>query len=181
MASIINASNSTGLTLTSDLSGVLQLQQNGVALPALSVAPAFSAYQGTAQTFSTGTWAKLNLQTEEFDTNNNFDSTTNYRFTPTVAGYYQLNGNVYVTFSISPGNNHAVGCAIYKNGTEVKEGNVIRQTTVAGSCGAVVSALIYMNGTTDYVELYYYTDTSGTGTTGANYRNYFQGYLARGA
>lgn len=29
MASIINASNSTGLTLTSDLSGVLQLQQNG--------------------------------------------------------------------------------------------------------------------------------------------------------
>lgn len=33
MATIINASNTTGLTMTSDLSGVLQFQQNGVAMP----------------------------------------------------------------------------------------------------------------------------------------------------
>jgi hypothetical protein len=56
--------------------------------------PAFSAYQSSGQTLSSATATKLNFQTEEFDTNNNFDSTTNMRFTPTVAGYYQVNGGL---------------------------------------------------------------------------------------
>jgi len=57
--------------------------------------PAFSAYQSSGQTISsTSTWTKINFQTEEFDTNNNFDSTTNYRFTPQIAGYYQVNATI---------------------------------------------------------------------------------------
>ena len=47
--------------------------------------PAFSAYQSSAQTLSSNTATKLTFTTEEFDTNNNFASST---FTPTVAGYY---------------------------------------------------------------------------------------------
>ena len=56
--------------------------------------PAFSAYLGTSQTVTTDVATKLQLNTEVFDTASAFDSTTNYRFQPTVAGYYQLNGNV---------------------------------------------------------------------------------------
>jgi len=50
--------------------------------------PAFSAYANTNQTTSASYVAtKVQINTKEFDTNNNFDATTNYRFTPTVAGY----------------------------------------------------------------------------------------------
>ena len=43
--------------------------------------PAFSAWQSSAQTLSSNTLTKIQLQTEEFDTNNCFDHITNYRFT----------------------------------------------------------------------------------------------------
>lgn len=57
--------------------------------------PAFSAYRGGPnQALTTGTYTKVQLNIEEFDTNNNFDSSTNYRFTPTVAGYYQFQGRL---------------------------------------------------------------------------------------
>lgn len=50
--------------------------------------PAFSAYRGTPQSVTTGQYTKIQINTEEFDTDNAFDSGTNYRFTPQVAGYY---------------------------------------------------------------------------------------------
>ena len=59
---------------------------------AATAAPAFSAYQSTGQTLSSSTWTKIQLQTEEFDTASCYDNATNYRFTPNVAGYYQVNG-----------------------------------------------------------------------------------------
>ena len=54
-------------------------------------APAFSAYIGSAQTVSPSTTTKLQFNSERFDTASAYDSTTNYRFTPLVAGYYQVN------------------------------------------------------------------------------------------
>ena len=71
---------------------------------ASNAAPCFSAYQSITQTLSNATLTKIQLQTEEFDTNSNFDSTTNYRFTPTVAGYYQVNG--VVNIQGTAGNNY---------------------------------------------------------------------------
>ena len=106
MATIINAT-STGLTVTPDNSGQLTLSANGVtALTANTTGylnfakqptiggvewPAFSAYSNTAQTFVNGVEQKVTFAVENWDTNNNFASS---RFTPTVAGYYQLNFNI---------------------------------------------------------------------------------------
>jgi len=132
--------------------------------------PAFSAYQGGSQTISAGTYAKLQINTKEFDTNTNFDSTTNYRFTPTISGYYQVNGALSVTSS-------AQGyITIYKNGVAFKGGNNI---TVNG-VSVTVSALIYFNGSTDYIELYGYNSTSNAIITGAA-NTYFQASMVRGA
>jgi len=65
--------------------------------------PAFLVYPSASSTnLTSSTWTKIVFNTEVFDTNNNFDSTTNYRFTPTVAGYYQINLQVYCS---SSGNN----------------------------------------------------------------------------
>jgi hypothetical protein len=172
MATIINASSTNGLVMTSDLSGVLTLQQNGVALPNGGVAPAFSAYQSSAQTLSATTTTKLQFQTKEFDTNNNFDNVTNFRFTPTVAGYYQVSGGWQIT--VTP---QWMTTYIYKNGSSFK---IIFNSYNANTNGGFGSCLVYMNGSTDYIEMW------GSCSAGATLNNsvqttYFQACLVRGA
>jgi predicted aconitase with swiveling domain len=56
--------------------------------------PAFSAYLSSSQTVTSGTWTKVAANTKEFDTASCYDNSTNYRFTPNVAGYYQVNGGI---------------------------------------------------------------------------------------
>ena len=57
--------------------------------------PAFYAYRTATQTgIASATFTKIQLNVELFDTNSNYDNVTNYRFTPTVAGYYQVNFSV---------------------------------------------------------------------------------------
>lgn len=142
-------------------------------------APAFSAYRSSSnQSVTAGVWTKVQAQTEEYDTASAYDNATNYRFTPQVAGYYQVNGQlcpsgVPVTRGIA---------AIYKNGSIHKIGSdfVSDSNTVGRS---TVSALVYLNGTTDYVELFgFVSSVSGPGfgfSTGAD--TYFQACLVRPA
>jgi hypothetical protein len=138
--------------------------------------PAFSAYANNSQTISAGTFTKVQVNTEEFDTNSNYDNVTNYRFTPTVAGYYQVNGQTNAT---STGTLTRIIPAIYKNGSGYKYGTDITATDSRSN----VSALVYLNGSTDYIE--YYVLLSGTGTLStaitAVVDNYFQAFLARSA
>jgi hypothetical protein len=123
--------------------------------------PAFSAYATAAQTVTNGVVTKVILGLENFDTANCFDSATNYRFTPNVAGYYQINGAIYGT-SLSL---YTVSClaVIYKNGSAYLGGAFANtQGSTGSNAASSVCSLIYMNGTTDYVELYGYL--AGTGT-----------------
>ena len=112
---------------------------------ASTAAPAFSAYLGSSQTISNATWTKVVANTELFDTNSNYDSTTNYRFTPTVAGYYQLN-ICWVVNAVAT----AIQLALYKNGAS----NVILAQTANSTATVSGSALVYSNGSTDYWEFY---------------------------
>ena len=135
--------------------------------------PAFSAYQSTTQSVNSGTFTKVQLQTEEFDTASAFDSTTNYRFTPLVAGYYQVSGNIGWSFITGQS-----VISIYKNGSRFKDGNF--STGGADGTQSVVSALIYLNGSTDYIEMYCYqnTGTAKNTGTGAN-STFFQAVMVR--
>jgi len=120
--------------------------------------PAFSAYLSANQTgISQNTWTKVTLNTKEFDTANCFDATTNYRFTPNVAGYYQINFLLLASSTTAYGS--AVGGSIYKNGSRYKSSTVNLLGGSAGSTplnevGTQVSAVVYLNGSTDYVEFY---------------------------
>lgn len=118
-----------------------------------SSGPAFSAYAASDLTISSGTFTKVKLDTELFDTDNCFDSTTNYRFTPTKAGYYQLNGVIRYSGTLSS----TLLCCIFKNGSEYARG---LETTVLYQANC--AELVYLNGSTDYVELYGFM--TGTGT-----------------
>jgi hypothetical protein len=153
--------DATGTILTTATAGV---PVNG---------PAFSAYLGSNQTVTQSTWTKLQINTEEFDTNSCFDSTTNYRFTPTVAGYYQVNATLYIQ---SPGQTYNQA-AIYKNGSVSKTGV---SSSSSGLYFVNVSALIYLNGSTDYIELYAQT-TGGSPTFGAGTSSCFQAAMVRSA
>jgi hypothetical protein len=136
--------------------------------------PAFSAYlAGPNQTLATGTFTKVQLNAEEYDTNNNFDITTNFRFTPTIAGYYQISGSVGLT-----GTNVRIICSIYKNAAEYLRGI----DATANLSQVTVSGLVYFNGSTDYVELYAYGSFAGTSdiSTGQKY-TYLTGAMVRSA
>ena len=145
---------------------------------ASTAAPAFSAYMGSALSYSSNTNTKLPMNTEEWDTASAFDSTTNYRFTPLVAGYYQVNICVQTNTS-----QNYVWAFMYKNGTIYKTGTAITtQGTAALSVRGTVNAIVYLNGSTDYIESYGYFGNGGAGTTmtGLEYC-YFQAAMVRSA
>jgi hypothetical protein len=108
--------------------------------------PAFSVYSTTGQTPSAGVWTKIAWNTEEYDTANCFDL-TNERFTPNVAGYYQISGAADLDGSSGQG----LLLGLYKNGSLNKYLGFSYTEVEMQHCGSV---LVYMNGTTDYVELY---------------------------
>jgi hypothetical protein len=159
----------SGQVLTTNGSGALSWSGMG---------PAFSAYANGNQSIANGTVTKLQLNTITFDTASCFDPTTNYRFTPNVAGYYQLNG--LVSFAAGSATQLAVGL-LYKNGVSVKAGTSSPFfTTITNFAG--LSCLIYLNGSTDYVEFYGYQNSGSTWSTASGPSNiYFEGFLARPA
>jgi len=133
-------------------------------------APAFSAYINVSQTLSAATWTKLQFNAESFDTNSNYNTST-YRFTPTVAGYYQFNFG----FKLNASQTRMI-LDLYKNGSSTRQSADMNSATY----GVDMSALIYMNGTTDYIEAYGYGGTGGNTLADARY-SYFDGILVRAA
>ena len=138
--------------------------------------PAFSAYASSNQSISNATWTAVQCNAEEFDLTSDFDTST-YRFTPTVAGYYQV--SAAVTFSYTAAADKAFLVYIAKNGSVAKYGNKGSSTGIVYP-GASASCLVYLNGTTDYINFYAYQNTGGSATAvGLNTDTYFQAYLAR--
>jgi hypothetical protein len=134
--------------------------------------PAFSAYVAANQTITSSTYTKVNFDTEEFDLGSCYDTTLK-RWTPNKAGYYQVSMTVNDSNSVSP---TVFVVSIYKNGTSLKQGGDIRGA-LSGSITS--SALIYMNGTTDYLEGYaYITATTPTILLGSNI-SYFSAFFVR--
>jgi hypothetical protein len=139
-------------------------------LSQLPNAPAFSANAGTATALAATSHTKVTFNTEEFDTNSNFASS---RFTPTVAGYYQINSSVQISGTIP----NAVA-SIYKNGTIYKSGSYELGSQIDPIKS--VSALVYMNGSTDYVEVFAFNGTaSSVNTVASASATWFDGHLAR--
>ena len=155
------------------------VQQGIIGSGVAGTGPAFRAYLSSNQTVTNVTNTKVQLNSENFDTANCFDSTTNYRFTPNVAGYYQINAMIGAGAATALTYNYI---QIWKNGTY--DSIAIYPPYSGSSNYGQLSTLIYMNGTTDYIELY--VQLSGTGTltvSGGNtaVSTYMSGSLVRAA
>ena len=122
--------------------------------------PAFSAYLNAAQTVTSGVYTKVAFNTKAFDTATAYDNVTNFRFTPQVAGYYQVNSLIQ---TVGTTTQSVYINAIYKNGSVYRYGTQTAVTfTATGTNGFAISDLISMNGTTDYLEVYCRIDGTGT-------------------
>lgn len=135
----------------------------GVSATLAGNGPAFRAYPSAATSVTSG-FVKVTFG----NASGTFD-TTNSKFQPTVAGYYQINGRVGFTSAA-----YAVVCAIYKNGANYSAG----QSVVNDS--SMMSDVIYMDGVNDKLELYAYSATTQNSRTEA-FITYFSGFLARAA
>jgi hypothetical protein len=132
--------------------------------------PAFSAYASAAGSgVSSYVFTKFLFDAEMWDTNSNFTSS---RFTPTVAGYYQINS------TIQYGTVFAGFASIWKNGADTKRGT---WSTSANLQEVSVSGIVYLNGSTDYVEIYGYQNVAGNIPQYGASVTFFDGALVRAA
>ncbi len=134
---------------------------------------AFSAYLNTEQNnIASGSNVVVKIDTEAFDDGSVFDVTT-FRYTPTVAGLYQLSGAVNIVFQDIT---RYVAAFIIKNGSVIHYGSLYR-IGAAGGTHSVVTCIAKSDGT-DYFELGVIQDggTDEDISIGAT-RTYFQGYL----
>jgi hypothetical protein len=156
----------TGTVVTTASTAVVSQTMLGAGVA--SNGPAFAAYLSTNQTVAMATFTKVALDTKVFDTNTNY-STSTYRFTPTVAGYYQVNGAI---------NASGQGIlSIYKNGTayQYQQLNANATTSIC-----TMTCLLYLNGSTDYIELWAYS-TAGTTFYNGNSTTTFSAAMVRSA
>jgi hypothetical protein len=137
--------------------------------------PAFSVSSTALVSAAASTFTKVTYDTEDFDTNSNFASS---RFTPTVAGYYQFNTTISFSANLATGGGLIT---FYKNGARFLDGPFIilsASTTQFASC----SGIIYLNGSTDYVEIYGYQTTASAMNIGSAASTVkFTGCLVRSA
>ena len=131
--------NNTVLTADSSTATGLKWATAGATL-----GPTFYAYLSANQTVSTGVVTKLQINTEEYDLGSCYDNATNYRFTPTTAGIYQINSVIQANGS------GGTTIWIYKNGATLREG----ARTAGAGAPMGFSTQVTMNGTTDYIEFY---------------------------
>jgi hypothetical protein len=141
--------------------------------------PAFSAYLSpSTQSITSDVNTIVQCDTEEFDTASCYNTST-YRFTPNVAGYYQVNGQISCRLA---SNVTRFSVSIQKNGTAARYGGDVYVTSGVTGYKQTVSALIYMNGTTDYLTLNgAVVATSASFTGDGSTSNYFQAFLVRAA
>jgi len=187
----------SSVVISGDTSGAITLSAPAVAgtntatLPAATGTvmvsgnmPAFSATMSNQLNVSQGTWTKIPFDTKDFDTATCFNTST-YRFTPNVAGYYQVNG--FMNFNNNSGNPVQTGfISVYKNGSAWKSVFIALQyngsssSTVTYTGSPTMSSLVYLNGSTDYIELYGNLTSSGQAAF-YNGNSFFQAYMVRSA
>jgi hypothetical protein len=181
-----NTSTDYTLTLPAETGTVITTGANAAVSQAMlasgvaGTGPAFSAYLSANQTVTSGVQTKVQCNTEVFDTASCYDNATNYRFTPNVDGYYQISATVGPYGGAIP-----TRCilSVYKNGTSATRLADFAITSAYAN-GVGGSCLVYLNGSTDYVELYAQINVdSGTPQIeGVNsYTTTFVGVMVRAA
>lgn len=129
----------------------------------------FSVYRNAAKAAVATTETKVEFDTELYDTNSNFDSTTNFRYTAPVSGFYHFDWGFGVSV-ITPSRLFAT---LYKNNSPIQ-----RSTDVASSVQGVSGSCLVQATAGDYFEIFYYSSTAGGTYASSTYKDtHFSGFL----
>ena len=149
--------------------------------------PAFSVFRNSEQTgLSNDTFTKVQFNAESFDTDNAFDSSSNYRFTVPSGegGKYQFNTALrFIDASSSNSVRDTYGIGFYVNGSIVAQ---IKENCEAGlNQQGISSSIILSLSASDYVEVFAFHE-HGSGTakingTGSQQLSWFSGFKLIGA
>lgn len=170
-----NSNTDRTLTLPDDTGTLLSSGGTGIVTQAMLAAnvagqgPAFSAQRTTTTLVNNATWTQVALNVSNYDTNSNFNTST-YRFTPTVAGYYQMTASC----NWAAGSGTTITTVRFNGGEYMRMGRIPLSST--DETNTLYSCLIPFNGSTDYAELWVYTSNA----TSMNFYNAtMQGVLVR--
>ncbi|EKE25859.1 MAG: hypothetical protein ACD_5C00016G0008 [uncultured bacterium] len=106
------------------------------------------AYRNTTnQSIATSTDTKVQFNAESYDTNSNFDSSTNYRYTVPVTGYYQI--NCIISFATNGTGLRRVD--IKKNGTSPSIMAAVDNANAASFKSVSVGGCVFLTAG-DYIE-----------------------------
>ena len=135
--------------------------------------PKFSAGRSANQTgIATGTFTKVQFDSEAFDIGAAYDPTTNYRYTPQVAGKYLVMASVDWVSSVDQSPHQTL---IYKNGSAALFGEA--RSSGTGALAVQCIGVVDMNGSTDYLECYCYQGSGSNKDVLAGASTYFQAAL----
>ena len=130
--------------------------------------PSFQAIKSGNQSIPDNTYTKLQPDTENWDTDNAYDNSSNYRFTPQTSGKYVLHGFCQNNSST---NITYIQLAIFKNGSVVEASTL--DSGDADYDTAQITRVVEANGSSDYFELYLLQYSGGA----LNFKNLnFTGY-----
>ena len=121
--------------------------------------PAFEAKLGSDMNVTDNAETKITCGTEVFDTDNAYDNSTNYRFTPQTSGKYYVYGGISSLTDTSQ-LKEARGM-IWKNGSRYRAATSDPRNNYGYHYNTFVSVIVDMNGSSDYVELYGLTNKEG--------------------
>jgi hypothetical protein len=135
--------------------------------------PAFFVQLSGDQTISSGSWTKVTFQTEHKDTDNAYDNSTNYRFTPQKAGLYVFHFGTGIE-SVTQGSD--IDITLYKNGSNGMFGLYkLISPKSTGAQNFMTTSVQVANGSSDYFEVYFYHNTGSSRSLQSN-RTFFSGY-----
>jgi hypothetical protein len=180
---IVHASSQGSGTITIGASGEKVDLGTGVSGGTLTNTPAFEAKLSSSQVMTNASTDKLQLSDKILDTDNCYDATTNYRFTPNVAGKYFIHGQVMT----SENNGTALQktyLRLRKNGSDYSQNFVDFRNNPGKDMSVSTAVIIDFNGSTDYVELWvYYESNAHTGVSEVSNAagTFFGGYKLIGA
>jgi hypothetical protein len=126
--------------------------------------PAFQATLSSNQTISHNTDTIVAFDSEEFDTDNAYDTST-YRFTPQSAGKYLVYANC--TFSISSGKQFFFNMFFKKNGARSNGSQVYNASSKDSFDEYSINGVdvVTLNGSTDYIQVEFkYFDYTSSGS-----------------
>ena len=137
--------------------------------------PAFESTRSSDQTLSSSTYAKVQYNTETFDTAGAYDNSTNYRFTVPSAGKYYIYASATISSNAQTNFNFG-NIVIYKNGSEYR--NLISDHRANPVYRPYVAVQGIMDlAVSDYIEIYARVNTgSSTPKIQGTNANYFGGY-----